>query len=208
MFQSAFVTGLYSGFMLILAIGSQNAFVLRQGLKRLHVLPLVLFCATCDAILIGAGVLGFGSLTGVFPGFPQLMLWLGAAFLFFYGASRFWAAWQGKGEMGQGQTRVTLGQTLALAAAFTWLNPHVYIDTLALMGAISLRFDAFDEKLAFFFGGSLASLVFFSALGFGAQFLSPLLSTPRAWRWLDTLIGLAMWGLAVKLLYDSKSWIA
>ena len=133
MIWSPALFGFGTGLSLILAIGSQNAFVLRQGLMRSHVLALVLFCGASDAILIGAGVLGFGALVERFPLFPQVMLWFGVTFLTFYGLTRLRAAWRGGNNMATGVSRSSLGQVLALAAAFTWLNPHVYLDTLCLL---------------------------------------------------------------------------
>ncbi len=196
---SGFV-GLSSGLGLILAIGSQNAFVLRQGLMRQHVFPLVLFCAVSDAILIGAGVLGFGVLVERAPLFPAIMLWFGVAFLIFYGISRLRAAWQGSSNLSAGESRTNLHEVLLLAGAFTWLNPHVYLDTVALMGSISTCFVGTDEKISFFLGGAAASLLFFFALGFGAKLLAPLLASPRAWRILDLVIALIMFLLALKLI--------
>ena len=195
--------GFSSGLGLILAIGSQNAFVLRQGLMQRHVLPLVVFCGASDAILIGAGVLGFDAIVARVPFFRPLMLWLGVAFLSAYGVNRLWAAWQGGGAMAAGQSRTTLGGVLALAAAFTWLNPHVYLDTMALMGAISVEYKTASEKFAFFLGGSLASFTFFAALGFGASRLRPLFTSARAWRVLDLLIAITMFAIAIKLTLEA-----
>ena len=169
MFSAAWV-GFSSGLALIIAIGSQNAFILRQGLKREFVLPLVLFCAISDAILIGLGVMGFGALVVSIPALLPLAKWLGVAFLAGYGLTRLWAAWQG-GQTGQvGQTRSTFRGALLLAAAFTWLNPHVYLDTLALMGLISTCFDTQSLKLSFFIGGSLGSLFFSVPLALAPDF--------------------------------------
>lgn len=202
---TAFWTGLTSGLALIIAIGSQNAFVLRQGLKREHVLPLVLFCGLSDTILIGLGVLGFGALVASAPILLPIAKWLGVAFLTFYGLTRLWAAWQGGGRAEQGETRNSLASVLLLAAAFTWLNPHVYLDTLALMGLISTCFVGANLKIGFFLGGAAASLMFFTALGYGARFLSPLFASPRAWRILDLVIALVMFGLALKLALGALS---
>ena len=196
---TAAATGFSSGLALILAIGSQNAFVLRQGLLRQHVLALVLFCGLSDAVLIGAGVLGFDALVEAFPRFPQFMLWFGVAFLTFYGLTRLRAAWQGGGGLAAGESRGSLRDALLLAAAFTWLNPHVYLDTLVLMGSISTDFAKGGEKLAFFIGGACASLAFFATLGFGARALAPVFASPRAWRILDLVIALTMFAIALKL---------
>jgi len=136
----AATTGFATAFALILAIGAQNAFVLRQGLLRTHVLPLALFCAISDAILIIAGVWGFGTVVAQFPSLPWIMAIAGAVFLFCYGALRFIAAWKGDYAMQVAGQSGSLKATLATAAAFTWLNPHVYLDTLGLIGAISTQY--------------------------------------------------------------------
>ena len=198
---AAAVVGFLSGSSLLLALGAQNAFVLRQGLLRAHVLPLVLFCAISDAVLIAAGVAGFGTLVALAPWFPTVMLLGGAGFLLAYGAFRFHAAWRGGSEIAEGQEAGSLGQTLAIAAAFTWLNPHVYLDTLGLMGAISTQYTDLARKLAFGAGGATASFIFFFSLGYGARGLAPFMRSAAAWRRLDILIGVVMWGLAVKLLW-------
>ncbi len=196
----ASITGFASAFALILAIGAQNAFVLRQGLARAHVFWLCLLCATSDAVLITAGVLGFGYIVGLYPLLPQIMAWGGAAFLIAYGAMRFWAAWQGEYAMQLAGESASLWKTLATGAAFTWLNPHVYLDTLGLIGAISTRFVEPLTKTAFGVGAVTASFVFFFSLGYGARLLAPIMQSARAWRRLDLLIGLVMWLLAAKLL--------
>lgn len=191
--------GFATGLSLILAIGAQNAFVLRQGLMRRHVLPLVMFCAVSDAVLIAAGVAGFGVLATRWPAFPDLMAAAGAAFLVVYGALRLRAAWRGDGALDPGGQAPTLAATLGTAAAFTWLNPHVYLDTVGLIGAVSTQFEG-PARLAFGTGAVTASFAFFFALGFGARGLAPLLRTRRAWRMLDAGIGLVMWAVAAKLL--------
>ena len=194
------LTGFATGFSLILAIGAQNAFVLRQGLARAHVFWLCLFCAASDAALITAGVLGFDAITEALPGLPRVMALAGAAFLFVYGATRFHAAWTGDYEMQIAGRTLALGPTIATAAAFTWLNPHVYLDTLGLVGAYSTNYPDPARKAAFAAGAISASFVFFFSLGYGARHLAPVMRSPRAWRWLDTLIGVVMWALAIKLL--------
>ena len=198
------MTSLLSGFSLglglILAIGAQNAFVLRQGLVRAHVFWLCLFCAASDAILITAGVLGFGAIVNLFPSFPRIMALAGAAFLFVYGLQRLIAAWRGDYALHLAGGTKPLWPTLATAAAFTWLNPHVYLDTLGLVGAISTDFDDTGRKTAFGAGAVTASFVFFFGLGYGARLLAPVMQSARSWRVLDTVIGLVMWALAVKLL--------
>lgn len=194
------VTGFATAFALILAIGAQNAFVLRQGLARTHVFWLCLLCATSDAVLITAGVLGFGYIVTLYPLLPQIMAWGGAAFLFVYGAMRFWAAWRGEYAMQLSGQSASLWATLAAGAAFTWLNPHVYLDTLALIGAISTEFDAGAPRTAFGVGAVTSSFVFFFSLGYGARLLAPIMQSARAWRILDVIIGLVMWAIAIKLI--------
>lgn len=196
----ASITGFATGFSLILAIGAQNAFVLRQGLLRTHVFPLSLFCALSDALLITAGVLGFGTLVTALPMLPIVMALAGAGFLIVYGAMRFMAAWKGNYAMElAGQSR-SLGATITIAAAFTWLNPHVYLDTLGLIGAISTSYDSWDERIQFGVGAVAASFVFFFSLGYGARLLAPIMSRPSAWRVLDAIIGVTMWLIALGLL--------
>jgi len=192
--------GFTTGFALILAIGAQNAFVLRQGLLRRHVFWLCLFCAASDALLIAAGVIGFGVIVAQFPALPVFMAYSGAAFLFVYGALRLWAAWVGEYALTLAGTSASLGATLATAAAFTWLNPHVYLDTLGLIGAVSTDFEGVAAKTAFGIGAVTSSFVFFFSLGYGARLLAPVMQSARAWQVLDLLIGVVMWALALKLV--------
>jgi L-lysine exporter family protein LysE/ArgO len=194
------LTGFATAFALILAIGAQNAFVLRQGLVRKHVFWLCLLCATSDALLITAGVLGFGYIVTLYPLLPQIMAWGGAAFLLIYGATRFWAAWRGTYAMQLAGQSAGLWATLATGAAFTWLNPHGYLDTLGLVGAVSTQYTDVAEKTAFGIGAVTSSFVFFFSLGYGARLLAPVMQSARAWRILDVLIGVIMWALAIKLL--------
>ena len=196
----AALTGFFTGFSLILAIGAQNAFVLRQGLLRQHVLPLVLLCAFSDALLIAAGVAGFGAVVALFPALPRIMTLAGAAFLLIYGAMRLWAAWQGEYALEITGKARGLWATLGIGAAFTWANPHVYLDTLGLIGAVSTGYPDWSARIVFGLGAVSASFVFFFSLGYGARLLSPVMSSPYAWRWLDIGIGLVMWALAAKLL--------
>ena len=194
------LTGLATAFALILAIGAQNAFVLRQGLARAHIFWLCLLCAVSDAIMITAGVLGFGVIVTLYPLLPQIMAWGGAAFLFVYGVLRLRAAYLGQYEMQLSGQSAGLWATLATGAAFTWLNPHVYLDTLGLVGAVSTQYVDPAEKTAFGIGAVTSSFVFFFSLGYGARLLAPVMQSVRAWRILDVLIGLVMWALAIKLI--------
>lgn len=202
---AAALTGFATGFSLILAIGAQNAFVLRQGLLRQHVFPLCLLCALSDALLIAAGVAGFGVLVTLYPAFPALMAVAGAIFLFVYGLTRFVAAVRGSHDMtlqGGGQS---LARTLAIGAAFTWANPHVYLDTLGLVGAVSTAFPPGLPKWAFGIGAVTASFVFFFGLGYGARLLAPIMTSARAWARLDLIIGVVMWAIALKLVWPFLS---
>ncbi len=196
----AALTGFATAFSLILAIGAQNAFVLRQGLTRSHVFYLCLLCAGSDAILIVAGVLGFGVITEMYPQLPQIMTWGGAAFLIVYGAMRLWAAYKGEYAMQIAGQSAGLWATLATAAALTWLNPHVYLDTLGLIGANSLKFTTAPLKTAFTIGAVTSSFTFFFGLGYGARLLAPVMQSTKTWQVLDLLIGIVMWVLAALLL--------
>jgi L-lysine exporter family protein LysE/ArgO len=197
---SAALAGFAAGFSLILAIGAQNAFVLRQGLARRHVFWVCLACALSDAVLIGAGVAGIGALTAQSPILRMAMIWGGAAFLFVYGALRLRAALSpGAMPMGADVAPQSLRATILMTLAFTWLNPHVYLDTLGLVGAIGAGFDA-DLRPAFAAGAVAASFAFFFSLGYGARLLTPVFARPGAWRALDLIVGLIMWALALMLL--------
>ncbi len=201
----AALSGFATGFSLILAIGAQNAFVLRQGLLRSHVFPLALLCAVSDAILIVAGIAGFAYVAVQYPALPFVMGLGGAGFLLVYGALRLRAARIGNYAMEISGVSRGLWPTLAIGAAFTWANPHVYLDTLGLIGAISTGYGGFAAKLAFGGGAVTSSFVFFFGLGYGARFLAPIMSSPRAWRWLDIGIGLVMWIIAAGLIRNLQS---
>ncbi len=183
---------------LIAAIGAQNAFVLRQGIRREHVLPVVLTCALSDAVLIAVGVSGFGLVSGAVPWLADVMLWGGVAFLVVYGAMRFRAAWQG-GEalMPAAGGGASLGQVLGTCLVLTWANPHVYLDTVVLLGSLSAQYA--PEGWAFGIGAAAGSVVFFSALGFGARLLGPVFARPHAWVVLEVVVGCTMWAIAAKL---------
>lgn len=193
----AYLAGLGTTLSLIVTIGAQNAFVLRQGLMRRHVLATVLFCAVSDAILISAGVLGAGALAGHAPGFLAAMRWGGAAFLLVYGARAFHAAWRGGASMDAGKGAAGLLATLSVLAALTWLNPHVWLDTVVLIGSISA---GWQDKPGFTLGAISGSVLFFFALGYGARLLAPVFARPAAWRVLDALVGLTMWAIALGLV--------
>jgi len=197
--MTALVAGFLTSLSLIAAIGAQNAFVLRQGLRRDHVLPVVLACALSDAVLIAAGVAGFGSLAAFAPWITTAMLYAGAAFLIAYGALRFRAAFKGGEALRPAQgTATSLGRTLATVLVLTWANPHVYLDTLVLLGAVSAQYA--PQQWHFGAGAIAGSFAFFTALGFGARLLAPLFANPRAWVWLELIIGTTMWLIAAALI--------
>lgn len=195
---SPFLDGMLLSLGLIAAIGAQNAFVLRQGLRREHVLAVVLFCATSDAALITVGVSGFAAASRVAPWLTTGLLWGGIGFLLWYGARAFRAAWRG-GEalVAASGARAPLWPTLATIAALTWANPHVYLDTVVFLGSISAQHPG--REAIFGAGAATGSFLFFTSLGFGARALAPLFARPVAWRVLDTVIGATMWSIALSL---------
>ncbi|WP_299923921.1 LysE/ArgO family amino acid transporter [uncultured Pelagimonas sp.] len=195
--MTAYFAGFALGFSLILAIGAQNAFVLRQGLMRQHVLPVVLVCAISDAVLIAAGVAGFGALVAAVPGLEWGMRLFGAAFLVWYGLRTLKSAWDGGHKMEAGEKAGSLRLAVLTCLALTWLNPHVYLDTVVLLGAVSAQY---DDKLSFGLGAVCASFVFFFSLGYGARLLAPVLEKPGAWRVFDLGVGLTMLAIAAALL--------
>ncbi|PXA86633.1 amino acid transporter [Caulobacter sp. D4A] len=200
----AFIKGFALSAGLIVAIGAQNMFVLRQGLKREHVLPIVLFCALADASLIVAGVSGLGQVLALVPALSLILSLGGAAFLAWSGVSALRRAASPAALVVADQAGLTLGAALAGTAAFTFLNPHVYIDTVMLMGAVGASLPT-GERPLFMAGAALASLAWFSGLGFGARFLTPLFARPAAWRVLDLGIGMVMLALAASLLVGAAA---
>lgn len=187
------------GLTLIVAIGAQNAFVLRQGLRGDHVLAVVLTCAISDAILIVVGVTAFRQVATILPALEPAMRYAGAAFLFWYGAKSLQSALSASSVLVAASGNVTpLGPTLATCLALTWLNPHVYLDTVVLLGSISTQFPGMETS--FGAGAVTASVVFFFTLGFGARWLRPVFANPKAWRILESVIALTMWLIAIKLL--------
>ncbi|MFT5542422.1 MAG: L-lysine exporter family protein LysE/ArgO [Glaciecola sp.] len=199
MSTSVLLAGFTLGFSLILAIGAQNAFILKQGLKQQHVFVVCFICALSDALLISAGVAGFGVIVQKFPLIEQFARYAGAAFLFFYASISFKSALtvdhflkaEGK-EVGSMLAAVTA------SLAFTWLNPHVYLDTLVLLGSISTQYEG--QQLAFGIGAVTASFVFFFSLGYGAKLLIPVFKNSKAWTVLDFIIGFIMLALGASLL--------
>lgn len=193
-----FTAGFALGFSLIMAIGAQNAFVLRNGLKGTHVPALVLTCAVSDAILIAAGVAGFGYLVERWAFAVDVARYGGAAFLLVYGAISFRAAWRGGAALkGNGHAPLSLSAAITTCLLLTWANPHVYLDTVVLLGGISAQY---AQPWAFGTGAALSSFAFFTLLGFGARLLRPLFTSPRAWQGLDVIVGLTMWAIALSLV--------
>lgn len=199
---SAAAAGFRLGLGLIVAIGAQNAFVLRQGLRREHVFAVALFCAASDAVLIALGVSGMGALTKLAPWLTEVMRWGGVAFLLWYAARAARAAWRGGEalEAGRGEAP-TLRAVMLTVAALTWANPHVWLDTVVLLGAVSAQFPG--QGLAFGLGAGTASFAFFFALAYGARLLAPLFAKPVAWRLLDALVALIMLSVAAKLAFSA-----
>lgn len=194
----SYFAGLGTGLSLIVAIGAQNAFVLKQGLLRQHVFAVSLFCALSDAILVAAGVAGAGVIVNAHPGFLIAMKWGGAAFLIWYGLRSFRAAWEGGHALRAASAGgARLGVALSTAAALTWLNPHVYLDTVVLIGSISAQA---ESRWFFALGAMSGSFLFFFALGYGARLLEPVFAKPVAWRVLDAGVGATMWVIAFGLL--------
>ncbi len=196
---TVYVTGLTMGLSLIVAIGAQNAFVLRQGLRDEHVLAVSLACALSDAVLITLGVTGFRTVSAVMPALDPLMRYGGAAFLFWYSAKSFHAALTASTALAVTEAGPAgLTRTLGTCLALTWLNPHVYLDTVVLLGTISTQFPGSEATFAA--GAITGSFLFFFALGFGARWLRPLFVWPASWRVLEAVIGVTMAAIALRLL--------
>ena len=211
----SFLSGLGLGLSLIVAIGAQNVFVLRQGIRREHVLAVVVVCALSDALLIAAGVAGLGFLLESAPWLVTVARWLGALFLSAYAVLAARRAWRGGDSMPvhddeQGQpllvggtqvarrTRTRLARVLLTALALTWLNPHVYLDTVLMLGSIAATHG--DARWIFAAGAILASVLWFCSIGYGARYLGRWLNTAKAWRALDAGIAVVMLIIAISLV--------
>lgn len=196
--------GFLLGEGLIIAIGAQNAFVLRQGLARHHVFAVATLCAVSDAVLISAGVAGLGSLAMAKPALLARVTLSGALFLAAYGSLAFWRAARPGRLVPAERSETRLAATLMTALAFTFLNPHVYLDTVVLIGALSARYRSWPAAI-FGGGAAAASVVWFYGLGFGARLVAPVFSRPGAWRALDLGIGVVMWVIAGRLVAETLS---
>ena len=201
---SAFLTGFILGFSLILAIGAQNSFVLRQGLIGRHVFIVALFCSISDALLISIGVAGISIfLSNYIDLVSDWLFSISAIWLLGYGLLRLRDAINGKSVLIAKDSSVNeLASTLSFLSVLTFANPHVYLDTVILIGTVSQQFPG-NAKLAYVLGASLASFVFFFSLAYGAKFLSPIMQRPIAWRLLDSFIAFVMFILAIKMAQEA-----
>lgn len=195
-----FVQGCGTGAGLIIAIGAQNAFVLKQGIMRNYVFITVLICALCDAFLICLGVGGFGALLTSNTLFLALARWGGAIFLAYYGFRSFRAVFKTESlKLEASPEAPGLKMTLITVLALSLLNPHVYLDTVVLLGSIGAQFPN-SERLFFALGAIFASFVWFFALGYGARYLGLFFQKPISWKILDFFVGCVMWTIALSLL--------
>lgn len=204
---SAFFTGFFLGLSLILAIGAQNTFVLRQGILGQHIFYVALFCAISDALLISVGVTGISFfLNNFLSEMSNLLFGFSAVWLFGYGVLRLKSAFKSNIIL-EIKTFSPKGllPTLSIVAVLTFANPHVYLDTMILIGSSSQQFYE-NDKIAFALGASVSSFVFFFSLAYGAKLLAPKMQSPSSWRILDSLIALIMFTLAIKLAY-AGNWL-
>jgi L-lysine exporter family protein LysE/ArgO len=193
----AFLPGFFAGLSLIVAIGAQNAFVIRQGLARNHIILVVLVCAIADAALIALGVAGLGALIQQAPVALEIVRWFGVAYLSYFGVRSLMAATKNQSMDASGTQVQSRGKVLAAVLAFTLLNPHVYLDTVILLGSIGNQFG--HDRWVFALGAMLASAVWFSGIGFGARAASRFMARPIFWRILDSLIAAIMFSIALFL---------
>jgi len=201
--MNALIPGLLTGLSLIVAIGAQNAFVLRQGLLRKHVLLIVLICALSDALLITLGVLGLGGLIAALPWLLEVIRWVGVGFLVWYGSSSLRRFIKQDSLKAAESSVGSLKQAVVTTLALTFLNPHVYLDTVIFIGGIANQFG--DQKWWFVLGAVTASFLWFFSLGFGASKASILVSKPLFWKILDVFIAAVMFSLAITLAVTKLS---
>ena len=195
------VSGFLLGASLIIAIGSQNAYVLKLGIIGRHVFIVVMICALSDAVLIVAGVGGFGTFVQSSPGLITAITFMGAGFLLVYGSMAFNRAFQRQSLQADIPVPESLLKTVLTILGLTFLNPHVYLDTIVLLGGLSARYEG-EARLAYAAGAISASFVWFFVLGYGARLLAPVFARPASWRVLEFSIGVVMWSLAVRLVYS------
>tara|TARA_B100000787_G_scaffold66246_1_gene48593 strand:- start:204 stop:842 length:639 start_codon:yes stop_codon:yes gene_type:complete len=204
---AAFLTGFFLGISLIVAIGAQNTFVLRQGILRQHVFYVALFCALSDALLILIGVTGISFFLNIYISqFSDLLFGFSAIWLAGYGLIRLKTVFKSDSVLEiESSISKDLISTLSILFVLTFANPHVYLDTMVLIGSISQQFSG-DYKIAFALGASLASFTFFFSLAYGAKLLIPVMQSPNSWRKLDLLIALVMFIISIRLAY-AGNWL-
>ncbi|MEC8728076.1 MAG: LysE family transporter [Pseudomonadota bacterium] len=199
----AFINGFGLGFSLILAIGAQNSFVLKQGLRQQHVTLSVLFCACSDALLIAAGVGGMAvAVQAIMADYQYILAIVASSWLFSYAIMHFISAWRGVydlDDMASAPSRMSWQKSLTTLVILTYVNPHVYLDTVILIGSFSIAYDVIG-KWHFALGAMTASFVFFASLGYGARYCSRFMTSRRHWRVLDIIIGIIMLAISAKLL--------
>lgn len=197
----ALVSGLLTGLSLIIAIGAQNAFVIRQGLTKKHVFLVVAICAVSDALLILLGVAGLGALISGLPWLLETIRWFGVAYLTWFGIKSIRSAFKTQSLDASGQQSASAKAVVLSVLGFTFLNPHVYLDTVILLGSIGNQFG--PDKWWFAFGGAIASMLWFSSIGFGARAASRFMAKPVFWKVLDLVIAGVMFGIAIMLAFYS-----
>jgi len=195
----AFLPGFFAGLGLIVAIGAQNAFVIRQGLTRQHVFVVVAICAIADAALIALGIAGLGAIIQGLPWLLEGVRWFGVAYLTWFGIKSVRSAFKNEVMDISGAQATSLKKVVAAVLGFTLLNPHVYLDTVILLGSISNQFA--EDRWVFGLGAMTASIVWFSSIGFGARAASRFMSKPIFWRVLDSLIAVVMFSIAFYLAF-------
>ena len=193
-----YLNGLIVGLAFIVAIGPQNAFVLKSGLLRQNIFTISFICAASDTVLILGGIVGLDRLIIKFPSLLDVFRYSGAAFLLFYGLVSARSALKGGGGLEAEGRQMPLKSAVLICLALTWLNPHVYLDTVILLSAIALQSQA---PLIFGLGAMSGSFLFFFSLGYGAKYLAPIFRKPASWRILDLIICAIMWTIALKLLF-------
>lgn len=193
------LTGFFTSLSLILAIGAQNTMLLRQGLTKQHIFWACIFCSLSDAILIAFGIFGFNFAASKIPNLAFILIIGGIIFLISYGTKRLWAAYNAKYEVEINGKSESLSRVLFSLAAVTWLNPHVYLDTMVLLGAISVQYNDLFEKIIFATCAVAASFIFFFSLGYGAKFLAPYFKSVKVWIFLDIAIAFTMYAIAYGL---------
>ncbi|ASY16013.1 L-lysine exporter family protein LysE/ArgO [Candidatus Planktophila sulfonica] len=195
----ALLPGFLTGLSLIIAIGAQNAFVIKQGLLRQHVLLIVLICAISDAVLIFLGTGGLGALVQSNQGLLEVIRWFGVAYLTWFGIKSVKSAFTNQSLEASESPTVSALKVATTALALTWLNPHVYLDTVILLGSVANQFDS--DRWYFAIGASVASVLWFTVIGFGARAASKYMSRPIFWKILDSLIAVVMFSIAITLAF-------